>query len=106
MQAKRLAKPPTDCVADFINNMYIVPARQRGDAEVSIGVLQAWKGIEDSFGPDRVRAVLGSLQFRTAYNLSLKSKDQEENMYVFGLQRDVDVNPDSSKYLPFELGLD
>ena len=91
-----------DSVMAFLYDNYILSARQRGDEQVSVHVLDVWRALSEKHSEDFIRAVLGSKKFRDTYNLSLVGASPGQNEYIFGLQSDAGVHPHPARVLPFK----
>jgi hypothetical protein len=80
---------PDDEVADFIYETHIVPARARGDEEITIQVHDVWKALDCIYSLGLIRNVLGSRRFCDACRLSLAPPFPDEILpgsYTFKLQ--------------------
>ena len=76
-----------DPISAFAFFNLILPARDRGQGTVMIGVREVWKALDCEFPLDHIRGVLGSMRFRNAHHLALVAVegDGEPDAYVFKL---------------------
>lgn len=84
-----------DPISAFALSNLILPARERGQGTVMIGVREVWKALNGEFPLDHIRGVIGSMGFRNGHRLALIAVegDGEPDTYVFKFRSSMARGP-------------